>query len=1263
MSKQIIVDTGIKKEVLDIPISSIDDLETIKIKVANQLDIPYNFLILDDNETIKKESEVKMSIPFKTITKIITLSEIQEMNISFRTINKVIFENKKENLNVLRKLVKYFIKKANPSVNDKKYFIQVMFYYLFNKPQNAEFLNKPESKLFTDNYSLAFEFISFINDYKEFGSLLSFILSYEGFIKKLKYDIEEVKTKNKDIRYIQDFIRSNKEKAKSVQSEFSKERIKYVNSKIVLSPFEIDEMELFERIKLSRDVPYCKKENFNKILKSFIPPDQLLEEKSNKLVMYVLLKKNEPISNVENPKDYNYSKIYINKNGNSLEIFVESKLEGVDYNFDVKEETIIERIINALDIKTKLSSIDCKIYPQYFKGEIYFPLLTISRIAMHDIIMNNEFISKMFVTSERFTTFNKKGGVSIIYIPSENENTEETSMCSMTNSFVNSTNKRFIKGTSLRLGDNFLSISFRTKNEYSLSLLKECLSHLISVYNNEEKEILKIYSSYDYDYKEEKKEIDKIDKILEKTKVSKKELKLRDYVPELFVANYPAVCGKQPVIIENEKEAEEKIKKGVDIMKYPLYNEFDQYYYSCENNSKNGYIYPGLKKSNIVDNLIPCCFSTKQGKDSKRRKYEEGEEEEEEEKKKVTGFKIYKTAKIMPVGGLGYLAQNIEKLFNVLDSDNSYFRYGVNIGINSCIEAIMRCVEDPKKINNMNKKERETMLSKKRLELKKYILKGASSQESYMYSLDSIKTYLEQEKFLDIRLFKDALQDMFDCYIYIFQVNKDNPNGEFISSYYTNNLYLLSKKRKYRYTIFLYETMGTRIDNIYYPHYEYIVRYKPRSNKITSTFSNDEIVVSIKQTFDKIYMNHKKQIKTKIEKIPFVTSIKSQKADSFGKIRMISFSNDVTIFIQPIDSIPTNNLEENVNYTELIPIEYDTALKFLKDEKVNDYKFSVIEENIVGIIAKKGSLRFYISIIPTPKTNSQMTETSVTPVPSNILEENIIETYSKRLKSSRNISAVSLYLFSKYINATNKSIRDDDLEETIDSFTKDKIKVDNNLTEFSYGEFPRKFSNISQIIENKLTLHNKKMVKKIMYYLFIKTKQNSEYVKEYYDLEFIPNYYEDVRDFKPQQESLIFTNNQSIKSWKKILSSIQKTIVHNSITSDMEKEMKQRNTILFSNKNITNDDLYIGVKANNLYSALSFFDNLKFSGIVNFNLLKQDDLEPQTMFKGSIISINDAEGKEKNIKKYGKDDNIILIYKEDGLTKIICLFKYYYSYL
>jgi hypothetical protein len=111
------------------------------------------------------------------------------------------------------------------------------------------------------------------------------------------------------------------------------------------------------------------------------------------------------------------------------------------------------------------------------------------------------------------------------------------------------------------------------------------------------------------------------------------------------------------------------------------------------------------------------------------------------------------------------------------------------------------------------------------------------------------------------------------------------------------------------------------------------------------------------------------------------------------------------------------------------------------------------------------------------------------------------------------------------------------------------------------------------------------------------------------------------------------------------------------------KELKQKNIILFSNKNITNDNLHIGVSASNLYSALSFFDNMKLTGLVNYNLLNQEDEEPKTIFKGSVISINDAEGKNNTTKKYGNDDYIILTFKEDDKNKIICLFKYYYSYL
>jgi hypothetical protein len=133
------------------------------------------------------------------------------------------------------------------------------------------------------------------------------------------------------------------------------------------------------------------------------------------------------------------------KNNNNLEIAVDSKIEGLNENEDVREEVIIKRIIYALNINDKIKFIECDIIPQYQKGELYIPMMPYSRISMHDIVMISPFISKIFAINEQFTTFSKRGGISLIYLPSDSQNKNDITTCSLSNGIVSSSNKRFAK--------------------------------------------------------------------------------------------------------------------------------------------------------------------------------------------------------------------------------------------------------------------------------------------------------------------------------------------------------------------------------------------------------------------------------------------------------------------------------------------------------------------------------------------------------------------------------------------------------------------------------------------------------------------------------------------------------------------------------------------------------------------------------------------------------------------------------------------------
>lgn len=1256
MSKEILINPGtsIEKKI-SISISSVDEIDTIKYRVATELRVPNYFLKIIDNVTTLEEKNIDIGMSFKSAKKKIVVSNIENMVITFNTVESLISKNK--SLESLEESVSMFFKNYN---FDVKFSVFIIFYYLFKKPKEADFLVSATGNLYRENIDLVFSIVPYLE--KKFGTLISFNREYNQFIKKIDTDTNETNIKNKSNMEFITMVKENEKNIKKIKIQFSKDRIKFVNSKIVLSPFDIDELELLNNLKLSRDVPFANIGSFSKTLKSFIPPDDFLKVSDARLTLFVFNKKNELTTSTINP--LNYSTIKIVKINNTLEIFIESKVEGVDKNTDVIEEVIIQRIINSLNVDIR--NLNLELLPEYFKGEFYFPNHLISRIAIHDVVMLNKFISKMFVINEQFTTFNKKGGVTMLYAPGDTKIKSEISVVSLSNGIVTSANKRFIRSTILKLGDTFVTVAFKTKNNYTLNIIRECMSHLFSVYFNNEKEILKSYEKIDCNYKQESKVIDRFER-LEQKKESKKKLKLKDYLPDLFVTNYPASCGKPPEIIEDEDEAEERIKKGEDIMKYPLNEEFEQYYYSC-NHHKDGYIHPGLKKTNFTQDLVPCCYSISQKTNSLRERYEKGKLEDDIEKKAGTKFKIYKTTKIMPIPGLGYLAPKVEKLFSIIDPEFKYLRSGVFIGVNSCIEAILRAKTD-KNFDTMEKEEKEDLLNNYRNKLKDLILKGASSQNSYLYSSSSLIDILDQDnKFIDVKLFHDALQELFQIHLVLFQVTKENSDGELVSPYYINNLYLLNQKREYRYTVILYETMGTRIDNLQFPHYELICKLKEdvklkENIKLISRFDAENVTTErLSKAFDDMFMRFSEQLDTKVIENPFVTSIKSQKADTFGKIRLVKFIDGINILIQPMDSFPISLVKSSSYFSEFIPNDnIKKVMEFLSRENISEYKYAIVQNKAVGIITKKADVSFYIAITPTSKYDKTKVSYE-TKAPSFILKEDILVSYSKREKSARLLLSLSLYLFSVFINTFNKNISDDNLNQTIVDFTNDVISVDKNISEESYFNIQRKFIENDHVKNNKLVLSSTNLVKKIMYNLFIKTRQNSNYVKNYSSFIYIPDYYKDVRDFKKDEDCIYFNSGASLTRWKQSVQTFKESKVYNEVNDEFITTLEKEKVCLFTNSKITNSELYVALKAYSIDSACAFFNKLKDGGSVDIKLASSSDYNNSKVcskFKGKLVTVNDQTLDDISIKSYGNDKtNILLMFKNEDKTYLLCLFKY-----
>ena len=253
-------------------------------------------------------------------------------------------------------------------------------------------------------------------------------------------------------------------------------------------------------------------------------------------------------------------------------------------------------------------------------------------------------------------------------------------------------------------------------------------------------------------------------------------------------------------------------------------------------------------------------------------------------------------------------------------------------------------------------------------------------------------------------------------------------------------------------------------------------------------------------------------------------------------------------------------------------------------------------------------------------------------------------------------------MFSVFINTFNKSISDDNLNQTIVDFANDIITVNNQIDEDSYFNIERKFTDNDHIKNNKLVLNSMNLVKKIMYNLFIKTRQNSNYVKNYSSFVYIPDYYKDVRDFKKDDNCIYFNSAVSLMKWKKSVQAFKESKVYSEINDDFITTLEKEKVCLFTHNKITNNELYVALRASSIDSACAFFNKLKATGSVDIKLASSSDYNNNKVckkFKGRLITVSDQTLDDISAKTYGNDESdILLMFKNEDKTYLLCLFKY-----
>lgn len=291
--------------------------------------------------------------------------------------------------------------------------------------------------------------------------------------------------------------------------------------------------------------------------------------------------------------------------------------------------------------------------------------------------------------------------------------------------------------------------------------------------------------------------------------------------PTLFLPLYSRKCAKVPRIVEDEDVT------GKIVMEFPIYNEggLKPRKYVCD--STGSFIYPGLRRNTLsnsnVFKYIPCCYETNQEerKGSLWNAYFKGIKETNDKYEHV----LYKTSRILPNDNVGILPQGIIKLVG-----KKAKRKGVFLGPNSFIDCVARSLG----INN-DIQDRE-----KRINFIENIRSNLDYRFCYQENCDlnfrdwfyNVNMYFEPRRFFR------SLEEYFKVNIYFFERNNKyvkNVQGEnltFGKSQINNGILGLPNipekgtyvdPKRFSRTITVYVHMGGAIDNILFPHCEYII--------------------------------------------------------------------------------------------------------------------------------------------------------------------------------------------------------------------------------------------------------------------------------------------------------------------------------------------------------------------------------------------------------------------------------------------------------
>lgn len=929
------------------------------------------------------------------------------------------------------------------------------------------------------------------NDLKELQMMYpnEYVGVSTGLVPK-KLDMRPTDATTRDIA---EFDASVKEfdSIKPVEVSHFEQKKQYITITVDLKGMNYPLDYFYDKIKLDDTIPFASYNEYCKLLKTFVLNGNVGVYDDTILLLYKKAKiefgGDDDDVDDEDDEDHGdddfknntvmwyklYSTILIKKvtDEESNLLTIEMDIEN-NVNIDSILKNI-EHVLNWPEISIQSDIITTN----KISGEFYVLNQIIDPIITKDVILFNPVLKRIMYSNDNLLSLNyeiqknKNPYRNIIHYVEYT--TKAKFVCNITTRM--STRSDVVVHPSLKLGEPITVFKIiRGAGIDVITRFQDIVAKFIPIYNNHVKGITAEYGKY-------------VKGVNTRT-FTIKDGTLSDIAPNVFVDKYSRLCSKQknPIISEDEYNEDDE-----SALVFPK-DDPEARVYKCKDSE---YKYSGLVVNNLGNKseypFLPCCFKTNQKTNptsNYSKYYSNDDDEQQADAKKSEYERVLQTQKFANFGSFGILPDDVTRLLKIFDKSYDYYRRGMHYRNPTLVQSsFLECVLDALNFNEITKqkdeKERETIIQAERDAIADFISgSGLCKQECYNLSVQDIENNIRNPNYyLSPSLYIRALEEHYSVNIFIFQRNASTPSGNLvIPNHHLKHGYIFTPLKS-RLSVLIYEHTGGIWDTQY--SCELIIRYNPTTLKTTTVFNpDDKLIINLYKQMLQMYSIYQVNRIVQPAQIIDLKNVKAQFIDIYGKTRYLEYKEPPAIvYCQPIPPL-------NVPVLPTVPTVKNVQAF------IDKYSLKEIRRDVY-------STEGHFEIIKSVKQG----DTSLS------LEHLSSFVYNKRV--SVHLIEYLLYLYSVFIK--DKKVVKNTATSVKEFLSVSTIIVKNKpvtyTINFLVAENPKVIEIDSEEMRNKLN-----------YVMRVNLLNNRKSILEYYNQNYLNNYYNSIFDFTEYPHQYLF---------------------------------------------------------------------------------------------------------------------------------------------